>query len=103
MQAAAHEDTRQDIARRCDALAGRAADCNREIDLCHEDSFFYFTEVKFPAGTLSRILFISAAENARRVCVRMLPSEPMLAAKAITASSPGDSAINTASNLPIVQ
>src|SRR6185503_13990285 len=88
VQTSAHEDARQDIAGCRDALTRRAADCNREINFPHsEPPLFHFVAVKFPAGTFSRILFISSAEKARKVCVRILPSEPMLKANAVIVST----------------
>ncbi len=43
VQTAAHEDARQDVAGRRDALTRRAADCNREINCRHSEPPFVVT------------------------------------------------------------
>src|SRR5580765_6434374 len=69
----AHENAREDITGSGDALSSRAADCYRQIYFRHDDpSLAYFAATKLPAGTFSRTRFISSAEKARTVCVRML-------------------------------
>ncbi len=52
MQPAAHENARQNIARRGDTLACGTADRDREINFCHDESprSTHFDAVKFPAG-----------------------------------------------------
>src|SRR5262249_2035790 len=53
--------------------------------------------------TLPRIFFISAAEKARSVCVRTLPSLATLNPSAVADTSSGASTIATASYCPSVQ